>query len=628
MEGLVYPAAAGRSPRQLWNRWSYRLFVPMLSTLLLSVFLAPGANAVHDTGKFQLDGNAQSSLNSTPPATEDWDKVCPTTSPPSRPAADPVHCLGGTTATPSSFVSDAFAAATDDVFTGGGSKDDLDISSWKWKEAAPSPDKDDLEHAYAAQYTGTSGAYSGHKLLFFGGDRFSNAGDANIAFWFFHNEVSLGTGNAGTLADPHCTLGSGCAFDASVHTAGNISLGGSTPGDILIVSAFTQGGTQPNIKIYEWVGIDNATSPCFTNECSLEPLPLPAGQGAACNGVIVTGDVACAIVNTSTIDSPWFFTPKAGTANTIPQGQFYEGGLDLTGLGLGDECFSSFLLNTRSSQSGDATLKDFALGGFGACTSGTVTTPKQWDGTTATNIPATGVVLSNTLQVKDEAVVTVTGVSTWSGTVSFFLCGPTPLSDASYTLCTSGGTAVGSPVAVSNPSPATVLSAAQSITAVGRYCFRAVFSGDASKGVPGSSDSTVGECFKVIQLQPSMDTAQRFVPNDSATITVASGGGNLAGTVVFKLFVNNATCSGTADYTSAAINITDGVPNSGTPGLSKTVASSNTTAYSTSGTTFHWIVIFTSSNAAHTSVWSPCGNEHSSITINNGSTQTSPSPAP
>jgi hypothetical protein len=114
-----------------------------------------------------------------------------------------------------------------------------------------------------------------------------------------------------------------------------------------------------------------------------------------------------------------------------------------------------------------------------------------------------------------------------------------------------------------------------------------------------------------------MDTAQSFVPNDAATITVASGGGNLAGSVVFQLFVNDATCAGPAAYTSAAIDITTG---SGS-GLSRTVMSSNSTAYATSGTTFHWVVTYTSSNVFHENVASGCGNEHSSITIDNGVTQ-------
>lgn len=51
----------------------------------------------------------------------------------------------------------------------------------------------------------------------------------------------------------------------------------------------------------------------------------------------------------------------------------------------------------------------------------------------------------------------------------------------------------------------------------------------------------------VSTVASSLTTAQRWVPNDSATIT-APAGGTLAGTVTFQLFTN-ATCSGTAKYT-------------------------------------------------------------------------------
>ena len=115
-----------------------------------------------------------------------------------------------------------------------------------------------------------------------------------------------------------------------------------------------------------------------------------------------------------------------------------------------------------------------------------------------------------------------------------------------------------------------------------------------------------------------MDTAQNFVPNNSATITVAdSGAGDLAGTVTFNLYVNDTDCSGTAAYTSDAIDITTG---SGS-GTSRTVMSANAQAYDTDGTTFSWVVDFDSTNQAHLDVSSPCTNETSSITIDNGAQQ-------
>src|SRR5207247_2505322 len=223
------------------------LVLPLVAAMVLTLLVPYTAQAVHDTGAFQLDGNAQTSVQPSPPApqnAEDWDMVCPTASPPSRPSTDPVHCLGGSTANPQSFDADAFGSATDDV--------------------------------------------------------------ADIARWFFQSAV----GEIGNGPNNTCTLASGCPFSGA-HTAGNKSLGGSTPGDILIVSAFTIGGSQPTIRVYEWVGAGNATSPCFTNTCTLQPVPIPIPAGQTDNRCdqtgVITGDVACALVNDTLIPSPWLF---------------------------------------------------------------------------------------------------------------------------------------------------------------------------------------------------------------------------------------------------------------------------------------------------------------------------------
>ena len=160
----------------------------------------------------------------------------------------------------------------------------------------------------------------------------------------------------------------------------------------------------------------------------------------------------------------------------------------------------------------------------------------------------------------------------------------------------------------------------------GIYHWKATYSGDSPNTLGDTDNDTcqdANERVEIQRLQPSMTTAQRFVPNDSATITVAPGAGDLAGSVVLKLYVNDNTCTDPPDYeTTPAINITTGT---GTA-LSRTVTSSNTTAYSTTGTTFHWVVTYTSTNPAHLSVSSPCTNEHSSITISNGAAEPTPAP--
>ena len=66
--------------------------------------------------------------------------------------------------------------------------------------------------------TGTDG----DKILYFGADRFSNNGSANIAFWFLQRPGYEGVGRHGWYVG----AGAGCPFDG-LHTAGNVSLGGS-----------------------------------------------------------------------------------------------------------------------------------------------------------------------------------------------------------------------------------------------------------------------------------------------------------------------------------------------------------------------------------------------------------------
>jgi hypothetical protein len=117
-----------------------------------------------------------------------------------------------------------------------------------------------------------------------------------------------------------------------------------------------------------------------------------------------------------------------------------------------------------------------------------------------------------------------------------------------------------------------------------------------------------------ILLQPTISTAQSFVPNDSATVSVAdSTQGALAGNVVFQLY-SDSQCSGTKLYDSGDVAIASG---SGS-GTSRTVSSSNTTAYSASST-FYWKVTYTSTNSGHKNVTSDC-IEQSSITIDNDNT--------
>lgn len=202
------------------------------------------------------------------------------------------------------------SSSADNRFTVG-SKDQGNINTWHW-DIASVPDKDDLLHAGAA-------LYDGNKIYFFG-DRFAINGDAQIGFWLFKNAIT--TNPDGSFNGVHAI------------------------GDILLLSNFVNGGGVPVIKAYEWVG--------------------SGGSDGTLNLIPVSGSNLYAITNSSVVASPWPYQEKDGTpANFFPVGGFYEGGIDLAGLGFGiDPCFSAFLMETRSSSSVSAELKDFMLGNF------------------------------------------------------------------------------------------------------------------------------------------------------------------------------------------------------------------------------------------------------------------------
>lgn len=559
-ERLLGPTGSARRRRSL--------MVPFAATVLVATLWIAGAQAVHDTGEFQLDGNGSAAVQPPPPNVqnvEDWDYICkanPVT--PAKPngcvfAAGYSQPAGTTSADPSSWQTDASGSQSDDTPTQGSTKDDLDLSGWKWKEAKPSPPKNDIAHAFAAEYK----AGNGDNILYFGGDRISNNGNADIAFWFFQNNVVM----VGNDADGGCSL-SACSFGdgnggPALHKAGEVPHNPNNVGDILIVSAFTNGGTQPNIKIYEWVGEGNASKPCFTQACTLEPLPLPVGQGAACanDGGVTTGDVACALVNGVATPSPWVFREADGKVadNVWKDGDFYEGGLNLTGLGLGNACFSSFLLNTRSSQSGDAILHDFALGKFGRC--GAVLTTQPSAGVTELTAVSPGE------QVTDTATVTGTGPTnppdpTSPPNVAFFLCGPTAVSSTGT--CSSGGSAVGStkPLVGGTPNDGVATAVSDPVNTAaspllpGRYCFRASWGGDSNyPGTITDGPYTAGtentECFVVRQIPTTTVTT----PSDGSGVALSSP--VALGTQLFDLAVVTGNAVGGSPPGSVSFWICD-----------------------------------------------------------------------
>src|SRR5262249_60908540 len=109
---------------------------------------------------------------------------------------------------------------------------------------------------------------------------------------------------------------------------------------------------------------------------------------------------------------------KSGThGNQALNGEFYEGGVNLSVLGEADRCFQSVESETRSSTSTSATLKDFILGNFGECKTTVKTTPTDASGNP---VPAGGFSIgTGSVNVADHATVTGRGLSTPNGSAPF-----------------------------------------------------------------------------------------------------------------------------------------------------------------------------------------------------------------
>lgn len=506
--------------------------------------------AVHDKGVFELDRNA---INGGA-AGQDWDDVF----------------AGTDTADASVFVHDGEGPT---IFTQGGSKDDLDTTNWLHKTGS-SPDKDELLDAFAARYG---------DILYFGADRTANNGDAVMGFWFFQQEIT---------ALPDGTFGPGQHED----------------GDILVLSDFSGGGGVVTIRVFRWNGPGGSIPGSGSINGTLDLIAGTTETPADCVGPpsVPNNDLFCATVNTNVEVAPWPFDPKVGGPGFFQTGEFYEGGIDLAFLGLGDACFASFLAETRSSTSIDAQLKDFVGGIFEHCESSIKTTPVDANGD-----PVTQIVLGES--IRDHALVTGIGSSQPpTGTVTFFICAPGELTSGA---CPTGGTTVSTNALapIANTSTSETFSDLFTPNEPGTWCWRGVYSGD--DNYPTSTDASTGECFEVIQLQPTIATAQTFSVFDTASITVDPRAGDLEGNVVFQLFVNDTTCAGTPVLTTS-------VPISGPSGQQ---ASSGTHVISVEGSqTLSWKVVYTSSKSGHKNVTSTCHNENATLTFTNGVPQSQP----
>jgi hypothetical protein len=520
--------------RTIYKKQRGRRLLTALATagLVAGTFLAAGTVlAVHDL-TFQLDGDVSASTTTTVGSstqTLDWDSL--------------FDSAGAEKALPAGFTATGFerdfqakdgTGTCSDTGTGTfctadhttfatGSKDTLPITpGWQCNFDNNVNSKIDVMNAYAGAYTNPANS---HEIVYFALERNTNTGDANVGFWFLQGTVG-------------CVAASGSQAFSGDHV----------DGDLLIVSAFTKGGVVSTIDVYRWYGGANGFG-----IASDATHPNPVAHGADCTNT-AAGDAVCATVNSpsdgnlGTITTPWLTSNfKDGTGHALRTAEFFEGGLDLTAKGLGGKCFNTFIGDTRSSQQTTATLFDYARGVLGECTATLTTEPSQ-----STRLISSTDAITDTATVVGASAGGGTG-STPTGTVDFFLCAPSELTPADTGTCEDpDGTAVtGNPVDLTETVPGTAEATsgdAQSlITGVGKYCFRAEFTGTGDyAGQTAGTDNATEECFTVTG-STSVTTDQNWVPNDSATIT---GDTALSGTATFDLF-HSADCSGTSLYTAS-----------------------------------------------------------------------------
>lgn len=299
---------------------------------------------------FEVDGD----ISDNPPggAQDDWSAL---------------NCDSGMSVV-KTFLNDGLGTT---IFTQGGSKDpsDLGVPDKKgvvqpgWLHTAGSvPDKDEILNAYAALYTGDP---NGDKIVAFGADRYSNQGDSFFGAWFFQKNVYAAAD--GTFRE---RIGATPASGDPIarHVAG----------DLLVLINFTGGGGIATGQVLEWVPVG---TPCPAGA-------LPIGQPASKTLCDITGTApAGSVLGTSndltgfqdipdnclsqvgqTLSWDALYTPKTGTPGIIPAAHFFEGAINLDAFpALREACFNTFLIETRSSSSPSAQLKDFVLGEFDTC---------------------------------------------------------------------------------------------------------------------------------------------------------------------------------------------------------------------------------------------------------------------
>jgi hypothetical protein len=319
----------------VWNAIKSKKHKMIASILVLGMlFLIPViASAVHNTNLFELgdgtemDGTAdiEDDTNSDAP---DWEVVFTEVPPDSgnwvyNPSAGGLDAI---------FIADGLDErnSSDDTAFIGSNKNNDPITSWQWGTTSINS-KSDLSNVYAF------GARNANEdlILYFGLERIDPGGDSHLDIEINQQPI--------TLEDPSGFVGQ------------------RMENDLLLVMDFTNGGDLAQFEIMIWDGV------------SWQPHGEFSGEG--CN----SGDTACAFSNGADIDGgPWEnYGSKGKVVQDLARNAFTEMGINLTALSpdFSSSCNLQIQAKSRTSDSFNSDLKDFALGNLFLCGARVTVTP-------------------------------------------------------------------------------------------------------------------------------------------------------------------------------------------------------------------------------------------------------------
>ncbi len=506
----------------LSKRYVQAIIVITLMALAIAIPFLTRAFAVTDLGctttpgcVFQLDGTIHKTSSTTFPT--NWDAIFNKSGLPSLPLPTGTLDTG--------FVNDA--PLPDPTTFTTGSKDILNLSNngWQCTSANNLTPKDKILDVYSFAIVPNFGPRAGHVLIYAGYERFSNSGAGDVGIWLFQDP---------TVA---CSSLKGTSNFNGTHINN----------DILLTAEFSTGGSVTTLNAFKWdfastTNLDNLTS-TGANDCTAAP---------------VTANF-CARSNSAPLTNiPWPVQDKTSGPNTLATAEFFDVGVDLTGLlGSNAPCINRFLFDSRASPSPTADLHDFAAGSLSTCPKATI----------STSVSPSTIALGGF--ATDTATVGLTqSTGTVSGTVTFNVYGPFN-SPPTSTSCTTGTLVTPFSPNTVNIGPGTTPQSATSgtftPTSAGYYAWTATYNPATPRNgnMVSTKCSDTGETLTVVASKISTSVSPTPITlggsaTDTATVMLTPSTATVFGTVNFFVYgpvgTNTPTCTAlAASFTRVSI---------------------------------------------------------------------------